>query len=76
MSEFKRYRKIDTIEMRPYDPAEGLPPTVGAFGAAPELGDMIARDTEEPSFEWLIRRVDFLAGFDPTPLPLLEEDAG
>lgn len=53
--EWVRYRKTAITEMRPWQPGDWHPATVVQQAeGSPKIGDMIARDPNNPSDEWLI----------------------
>lgn len=70
MSEFRKYRRTNIAEMRPYKEAESLSEIVSISQAdfkagSPKLGDMIARNPANHNDQWLVAREYFLANFEP-----------
>ena len=63
MSEFKKYRAKKIIEIRPYVEDENITKirlsSEDWFNGSPKLGDMIARDSERHSDQWLISKKTF-----------------
>jgi hypothetical protein len=70
MSQFKQYRRSEITELRPYVPGEVLDPHISIsavdrrFGC-PKLGDMIARNSENPDEQFLVEAGDFAQAFEP-----------
>jgi hypothetical protein len=70
MSEFKKYRKTNVAEMRPFTPGETLNSSVSISEAdrkngSPKAGDMIARNPENHDDQWLVAADYFSANFEP-----------
>lgn len=68
MSEFKRYRRIQVAELRPYVPGEIL---IGVsiskadrLAGSPKPGDMIARNPRDHTDMWLIAAEYFAENFE------------
>ena len=64
MSEFKRYRRKNISEMRPYVEGEILDSKVSISEAdiiagSPKLGDMIARNPDNHDDQWLVAKQYF-----------------
>jgi len=69
-SEFKRYRRIQIAELRPYVVGEELSERVSISAAdresgSPKEGDMIARNPEDHGDQWLVEKKYFEAHFEP-----------
>lgn len=87
MSEFKRYKRIDEAELRPVTEedvklgkkitkgSDNLPAiSVSKFdleNGSPKIGDMIARNPEDHSDQWLVAEKYFKKNFAP-----VEENKG
>lgn len=61
MSEFKKYRRTDTVDMRPYVEGETLSEQVSISkfdreNGSPKLGDMIARNPDNHGDQWLVAK--------------------
>lgn len=72
MSEFKRYRRTQIAEIRPFGEGEVLPDRVSVSkpdreAGSPKPGDMIARNPKNHDDQWLIARAYFEANFEPVP---------
>lgn len=70
MSEFKRYRRKQIAELRPYVPGEKLSDRVSISAAdiaagSPKDGDMIARNPKNHDDQWLVSRQYFHDNFEP-----------
>lgn len=68
-TEFKRYRRTQVAELRPYEPGETLDARVSISAAdleagSPKAGDMIARNPENHADQWLIAADYFAANFE------------
>jgi len=64
MSKFKRYRRKNISEMRPYVEGEILDSKVSIseadiIGGSPKLGDMIARNPNNHDDQWLVAKEYF-----------------
>jgi hypothetical protein len=64
MSEFKKYRRKNVSEMRPYIKGEILPGNVSISEAdrrngSPKDGDMIARNPDNHEDQWLVAKEYF-----------------
>jgi hypothetical protein len=69
MSEFKKFRKKNLVEIRPYVEGEDLSKLSSKnVGHKPTVGDMIVRDPEKPSDQWLITAEYFAANYEPVRL--------
>ena len=69
-SEFKRYRRKQIAELRPYVPGEDLSERVSISASdrdagSPKAGDMIARNPEDHDDQWLVSKEYFAANFEP-----------
>jgi len=69
MSEFKKYRRSQIAELRPYKEGENLShvsisPEDQRQGS-PKPGDMIARNPANSNDQWLVAEAYFLANFEP-----------
>jgi hypothetical protein len=68
MFDFKHYPRRGHIEARPYAEGEILPEHVSISAAdreagSPKLGDMIARNPDNPDDQWLIAAAYFAANY-------------
>jgi hypothetical protein len=68
--EFKRYRRKQIAELRPYVPGEKLGERVSISAAdqeagSPKDGDMIARNPSDHNDQWLVSKEYFAANFEP-----------
>jgi hypothetical protein len=68
--EFKRYRRKQIAELRPYVPGEKLDERVSISAAdreagSPKDGDMIARNPSDHKDQWLVSKEYFAANFEP-----------
>ena len=69
MSEFKKYRRKQIAELRPYVPGEKLDPSVSVSqpdreAGSPKTGDMIARNPANHDDQWLVSKEYFEANFE------------
>lgn len=69
MSDFKRFRRTQIAEMRPYVPGETLPSRVSVSATdreagSPKLGDMIARNPANHDDQWLVAKAYFEVNFE------------
>lgn len=74
MEEFKRYRRTQTAELRPYEPGEVLSDRVSISQAdiengSPKEGDMIARNPTNHDDQWLVAKDYFEVNFEPEEIP-------
>lgn len=70
LSEFQKYRRSQTAELRPYMDGEVLPERVSISApdkeaGSPKVGDMIARNPANHDDQWLVAKVYFEANFEP-----------
>lgn len=69
MSEFKRYRRTQIAEFRPYEPGESMlgisMSLIDTAAGSPKLGDMIARNPANHFDKWLVAEKYFLENFEP-----------
>jgi hypothetical protein len=70
MDKFKKYRRSQIAELRPYEVGEVLSDRVSISASdreagSPKLGDMIARNPEIPDDQWLVAADYFAANFEP-----------
>ena len=70
MSEFKKYRRKQIAELRPYVPGEDLSDRVSISAAdrevgSPMAGDMIARNPKNHADQWLVAAAYFVDNFEP-----------
>jgi hypothetical protein len=70
MSEFRRYRRKQIAELRPYVPGEHLSDRISISAAdrkagSPKAGDMIARNPTNHDDQWLVSAAYFAANFEP-----------
>jgi hypothetical protein len=68
--QFKRYRRKQIAELRPYAPGENLDERVSISAAdreagSPKEGDMIARNPKDHNDQWLVSQEYFEANFEP-----------
>ena len=69
MSEYNQYQRKNIAEMRPYIPGEKLPDHVSISkfdrdNGSPLPGDMIARNPEDHSDQWLVAKAYFEEHFE------------
>jgi hypothetical protein len=69
VSEYKKYRRIQIAELRPYEPGEVLSDRVSISAAdreagSPKPGDMIARNPNHHDDQWLVAADYFMANFE------------
>ncbi len=78
MSEFKKYRRSQIAELRPYIPGESIHNvSVSApdrEAGSPKDGDMIARNPKNHADQWLVAAKYFADNFEP--LAAAEPDPG
>ena len=70
MPEFKKYRRSQIGELRPFIPGEVLSDRVSVSAAdkeagSPKEGDMIARNPANPEDQWLVAADYFAKNFEP-----------
>ena len=69
MREFRRYRRKQIAELRPYEPGEDLSgvsiSAADKEDGSPEAGDMIARNPKNHADKWLVRAQYFADNFEP-----------
>lgn len=69
MSEFKRYRRSQIAELRPYVEGESMSgisvATVDREAGSPKAGDMIARNPKDHRDQWLVAAAYFADNFEP-----------
>ena len=70
MSEFKKYRRKNIAEMRPYQAGEKLDENISISEAdkrngSPQTGDMIARNPSNHYDQWLVAKEYFQENFEP-----------
>ena len=68
-SEFRRYRRKQIAELRPYSPGEQLSERVSISEAdreagSPRAGDMIARNPANHDDQWLVAKEYFETNFE------------
>jgi hypothetical protein len=68
--EFRRYRRTQIAEMRPYLSGEMLSDRVSISAAdreagSPKVGDMIARNPKSHDDQWLVAADYFAENFEP-----------
>lgn len=66
---FKKYRRVQTAELRPYVPGEDVS-KISISGAdigngSPKEGDMIARNPKNHEDQWLVAEQYFKDNFEP-----------
>jgi hypothetical protein len=68
MNEFKRYRREQITELRPYEPGESLAGIsisgVDRANGSPKNGDMIARNPKNHADQWLVAAQYFADNFE------------
>ena len=70
LSEFKKYRRSQIAELRPYIEGEILSPRISvsatdAEAGSPKIGDMIARNPKNHDDQWLVAAKYFADNFEP-----------
>jgi hypothetical protein len=69
LSTFRRYRRKQIAELRPYEPGENLDGvTISAEDrrqGSPKIGDMIARNPKNHADQWLVSVEYFADNFEP-----------
>lgn len=69
MDQFKKYRRTNVAEMRPFQPGEDLAAVsiaeVDRAAGSPKLGDMIARNPKNHADQWLVAEKYFQDNFEP-----------
>lgn len=65
MSEFKKYRRIGSAEMRPYVPGESLDKVSVSAEDKPAEGGMIARNPNNHADQWYVSKEYFEKNFVP-----------
>lgn len=68
MTEFKRYRRKQLAELRPWEgeSLDGVSISEAAARAgSPERGDMIARNPDHHTDQWLVTAKYFVDNFEP-----------
>lgn len=68
---FKKYRRTQIAEMRPYEPGETLGERISISApdresGSPKPGDMIARNPANHDDQWLVAKDYFDANFEST----------
>jgi hypothetical protein len=71
-SGFRRYQRLNVVEMRPFVPGESLGQQVSVsatdrVNGSPKAGDMIARNPRDHRDMWLVAAAYFAANFEPEP---------
>ena len=74
MSEFKKYRRKQIAELRPFSEGEKLSDAVSVSQAdkdagSPKVGDMIARNPKNHNDQWLVAKQYFEDNFEEVELP-------
>ncbi len=68
MSEWKKYRRTNIAEMRPYVEGDDVSrvsiSTLDIQNGSPKQGDMIARNPENHDDQWLVAAAYFDANFE------------
>lgn len=66
---FKRYKRTNVAEMRPFEPGESLSGVSiseeDMLNGSPRPGDMIARNPRNPADLWLVAEAYFKQNFEP-----------
>lgn len=70
LKDFKKYRRTQIAEMRPYEKGEKLSGIVSVSKAdiengSPKEGDMIARNPKDHEDQWLVAEKYFKDNFEP-----------
>ena len=79
MSDFRKYRRTQIADIRPYEPGENMDgisvSTADAEAGSPKPGDMIARNPKNHADQWLLAAKYFADNFEPFYLadPLNED---
>ncbi len=66
---FKKYRRTNIAEMKPYQEGEVLSDSVSISqvdldNGSPKIGDMIARNPKNPQDMWLVAKDYFMNNFE------------
>lgn len=66
---FKKYRRVQIAELRPYVEGESLDSKVSISefdqeNGSPKIGDMIARNPKDHDDQWLVAKDYFLENFE------------
>jgi hypothetical protein len=69
MNKFRKYRRTNIAEMRPYEEGDLLDTAISISQAdldngSPKPGDMIARNPENHADQWLVAKKYFRANFE------------
>lgn len=75
MSEWKKYRRKEILEMRPYEPGEDLTKLITTRDISKDEakeGDMVARDPNDPDVQWIVSKKRFENHFEPVGVDWLE----
>jgi hypothetical protein len=71
MDEFKKYRRRQVAELRPYVAGEDLTGVsiseADRKAGSPKAGDMIARNPKNHADQWLVAAQYFVDNFEPAP---------
>lgn len=69
MGKYKKYRRTQIAEMKPYEPGEDLGDvSISAAdrkAGSPKRGDMIARNPKNHDDQWLVAAAYFADNFEP-----------
>jgi hypothetical protein len=69
MSEFKRYRRVQIAELRPWQPDDDMGRVsvseADESAGSPKEGDMIARNPKNHEDQWLVAAQYFADNFEP-----------
>ena len=69
MKEFRKYRRKQIAELRPYEPGESMDgisiSAEDAKAGSPKAGDMIARNPKNHTDQWLVAAQYYADNFEP-----------
>ena len=69
MKEFRKYRRKQIAELRPYEPGENMAgisiSAEDVRAGSPKAGDMIARNPKNHADQWLIAAQYYADNFEP-----------
>ena len=69
MTEFKRYRRKQIAELRPWQPGDDMSNISVSVpdkeAGSPRIGDMIARNPKNHADQWLVTAQYFADNFEP-----------
>jgi hypothetical protein len=69
MTEFKRYRRKQIAELRPWQPGDDMSnvsiSVADKEAGSPRVGDMVARNPKNHADQWLVTAQYFADNFEP-----------